>query len=119
MRRVTYLYEDTTHPDRATGHIESPDWTDDDRSLLLALARYEATLCPGCGEPKHLAWHSSMEGFYEPVSWVCHACTAAKGHEVGFYASEIDKDLPQARIDAFPPFRIGLTTTDPTPHSDD
>lgn len=113
---MTYTYEDPTHPDRPTGHLESPEWTEEDRCLLLALEEYESTLCPGgCGQPKHLAWHSHMEGFYEATGWVCHACTVQQGHEVSFSVPAVDKDLTRARIDEFPVFELGVTTTEPSP----
>lgn len=115
MRQVSYLYDDPEHPDRPTGHLESPDWTPDDRALLLALVSYELTLCPGCGEPKHLAWHSGMEGWYETEEWVCHACTAKDGHEVPYRIPQLDKDLPQRVLDDLEPFELGVTTTAPSP----
>lgn len=115
MRRVTYLYEDPAHPERPSGHLESPEWTPDDRALFLALQMYEDTLCPGgCGQPKELAWHSAMEGWFEATEWVCHACSARQGHEARFSIVEVDKDLPLAVVDAFDPFEIGVTTTEPT-----
>ena len=82
LRTTIYRYDDPEHPDRVTSTVESPAWTDDDRALLLALADYEATLCPGCGEPKQHAWHSDLDGWYEPEQLVCHACTAQQGQQV-------------------------------------
>lgn len=109
------MYDDPDHPDRATGHVESPEWTDDDRALLLALAAYEATLCPGgCEQPREVAWHSHMEGFYESTKWICHACTARDGQDVVFTLTEPDPDLPSERIAGFPPFELGVTTTEPS-----
>jgi hypothetical protein len=114
MRHVTYLYEDLAHPDRPTGYLESPEWTEEDRALLLALAEYEATLCRGCGEPKQVAWHSHMEGFYEGEKWVCHACTAQADHQVIYSTVQVDKDLPASHLETLPPFEIGITTTPPS-----
>lgn len=112
---MTYLYDDPQLPDRPTGHVESPEWTDDDRALLLALAAYEATLCPGgCGQPRELAWHSHMEGFYEATKWICHACTVRDGQDVVFTLTLPDPDLPAERIAGFPPFELGVTTTEPS-----
>ena len=119
MRTVTYRYDDLRHPDRPSGHVESPEWTDEDRALLLALDAYEATLCPGgCGQPREIAWHSHMEGFYEPTRWICHACTARNGEEAAFAVVDYDRDFPPSRIETFPPFELGVTTTEPTPHTD-
>lgn len=122
MVTVTYLYDDHEHQDRPSGHIESPAWTDDDRSLLLGLTTYEASLCPGCGIPKSLAWHFKMEGFYEGHQVVCHACTGRAGgrpeDEVAYSLVEIDEAMTPERIAAFPPFDLHSTVTEPTGKSD-
>jgi hypothetical protein len=116
LRQVTYLYADPAHPDRPTGHLESPEWTPDDRALLLGLAQHESTLCPGCGHPKHLAWHSHIDGYYEAERWICYACTAANdGTEVPYSVSFLGPRTLQSKLDAFPPFEIGRTTTEPSP----
>lgn len=115
MRQVTYLYDDPAHPDRPSGHIEAREWTEDDRALLLALAEYESTLCTGCGQPKHLAWHADMEGWFEAHSWVCHACTAQQGHEVSYSVPLVDKDLSAEKRNAMPEFDLMTTVTGPTP----
>ena len=73
MRQQTLLYDDPQHPDRPTGSVWSPEWTEDDRALLLGLAAHEETLCPGgCGQPKDLAWHDHMDGEYEvEITYSC------------------------------------------------
>lgn len=44
---------------------------------MLAWERYRQTLCEGCGEPKDLAWHPDMDGWYEVHHlFTCHSCTA-------------------------------------------
>lgn len=48
----------------------------DDRALLLGLARYEDSLCPGGGHTIAEGWHSDMDGWWEADEFVCHACTA-------------------------------------------
>ena len=43
---------------------------------MIAWRQYQAGLCPGCGQPKELAWHPENEGWYDAAGIVCHACTA-------------------------------------------
>lgn len=118
MRTVTYLYDDPDHPDRPTGHVEAPAWTEADRALLLGLEQHEQTLCPGgCGQPRELAWHEWMDGEYEATKWVCHACTARSGQQVVF--STVDHAVRPERIAMFEPFELGVTTTPPTEHPDE
>lgn len=59
--------------------MESPEWTLEDRAALLGLQEYEATLCPGCGQPKQTAWHSDMTGWWKTRQFVCLPCTAQAG----------------------------------------
>lgn len=114
IQTTTYLYEDTEHPDRPTGAVRSPAWTEDDRSLLLGLAEYELTLCPGgCGQPRTTAWHADAEGHYEGHTFVCHACTAKAGKQVVF--SVLSLAPPADVVTKFMPFDLLKTTTEPTP----
>lgn len=76
-----HVYDDPQHPARVTRTIPSPAWVHDDRALLLALAHVEASergfgTCV-CGVPADEAWNPEMDGWYEAVDVVCHACTAA------------------------------------------
>lgn len=110
MRTTTLLYDDPDHPDRPTGSLESPAWTEDDRSLMLALQQDEATLC-ACGEPRDHAWHSELEGWYEVEKFVCHACTASRGDQVVYAIARNDypfDEMPPLRL-----FELGVTTTPP------
>lgn len=113
IRRVTYLYEDPDHPDRPSGHLESPEWTAADRALLVALARYEGTLCPGCGQPKQLAWHGDLTDWWEADRFICGGCTAkAGGVEQVFASARLQiavEDLP-----ALAPLEIGVNTRAPS-----
>lgn len=90
--------------------IQSPAYTPEDRALLLGLAQYEAGLCHGCKQPREIAWHAEMDGWYETESFVCHACTArsADGHKA-VYRVALDSRDPSAP--ALPPFVLGETTT--------
>lgn len=51
-------------------------WSARDRGLAEALLSYEASLCPGCGMPRHHAWDERSEGEYEADSHVCQGCKA-------------------------------------------
>lgn len=95
-------------------------WTPEDVALLVGLARYEDSLCPGCGVPKHLAWHSELDGWFEHEhEVVCHACTAAQpdpGH--GKTRAPVTYRTRPRVPDGFdlstlPPFVMGETTTPP------
>lgn len=117
-RRIetTYLYEDPDRPGRVTRAVASPAYTSDDRCLLLGLASYEDTLCPGCGVRKDLAWHDWSHGTWESESIVCHACTAGQGHEVTY--QQTSTSMSDADVEGLPPFVWGETTTAATPPPD-
>lgn len=68
-----YEYDDSG---RMVRSFASPAWTSDDRDVMLALVEYEASLCPGCGQPKDHAWHPDMEGWFDEVEFTCHSCAA-------------------------------------------
>lgn len=116
VRRVTLLYEDLDHPDRVTCEIHDPDWSEDDRALLLGLQAYEDTLCPGCGQPKHLAWHDMLADDWMGSGVVCHACTAMEGGtEKPYFFVDLNPDLPQTYLASVTPLELGVNTTEPTP----
>lgn len=110
---TTYFYEDPQHPERVTGTLGEPWFTSDDRCLLLGLEAYEATLCPGCGQPQVLAWHSIAQQSWESREAVCHACTTRAGHQVAY--SRLTTSLNDGDIAGLPPFVWGETTTRPDP----
>lgn len=90
--------------------IQSPAWTTEDVALLLALEEYEGSLCHGCKQPRAVAWHSEMDGWYETESFVCHACSAKReGDDKAIYKVAIDGRGPGAT--PLPPFVLGVTTT--------
>lgn len=90
--------------------METPDFTDDDRALLLALQAWEATLCPGqCGLPKELAWHTDAEGWFEHTRFQCFACSEIRGEPVTYEG--VRSELPEDRVLA--PFELGVTTFSP------
>lgn len=114
MRSTTFLYDDPDHRDRITGTVESPDWTDDDRALLLALQMYESSLCPGCGYPIDQAWHTHSDGWWETTSYVCYPCTtqAAADSDDGS-ADDVTYDITRLTLPPdreFPPFELDVTT---------
>lgn len=110
---TTYLFEDPAHPDRVTGQMQSPTWTEDDRALLLGLAEYESTFCPGgCGKLKEIAWHDYSQEEYVAVRFMCHACTARQDGTPAVYSVITDGPSPD-KAAKFPPFELGKTTTEP------
>lgn len=118
LRTSTFVYDDPEHPDRPTGLIHAPDWTVEDRLLLMGFEAYEQLLCPGCKVPKALAWHSEMSGgWFKATKIVCHSCSAsrAEGDEVAYAITVDDRSEEQKARKPLPPFRIGETTTEPTP----
>jgi hypothetical protein len=62
-----------------------PEWDDEGRKTVLALAVYDESLCPLCGQPSHICqdpanqfkWHAP-----EPVR--CHATTALLAKQKGY-----------------------------------
>lgn len=106
------MYGDPERPDRVTRTISGPPYTHEDHALLAALKAYDANLCPGCKVPVSEAWHSDMEGWYEPGGYVCHSCTARAGHEVAYQHSHDTRDHAARPL---PPFVLGVTTTKPEP----
>lgn len=94
--------------------MTSPEWLPEDRALFAALETYEASLCPGCGHPKKLAWHAEAEGWWNHHDVVCHSCTAKGGGatEVVFSVPFLDEKFNATQI---PDFDIEKTITPPAP----
>lgn len=112
MVTTTYYYADPTQPTRPTSSVNSPEWLEVDRALLLGLEEYERTLCPGCGQPQHLAWHAHTAGEWDGNRFVCHACTAKDGQEVIYGAASLFMKVD--RVALMPAFDLEKTTTSPT-----
>lgn len=98
-----------------TGTVESPEWLDEDRWALLGLQRYEATLCPGCGEPKQIAWHKDAQQLVDTHEFVCSSCTAKDGQQrvfsMAYFADEPDAPVKLADLSAL---ELGVNTIEPT-----
>lgn len=114
--RTTYLYEDPDRPERVTGYVQSPPFTDVDQALLLGFAEYEESLCPGCKTPIAEAWHSETDGWWDANQYVCHPCTArARADDQPGRESKpvaytfVHSTLPAGRV--LPPFVLGVTTS--------
>ena len=105
--KTTFLYDDPEHPDRPTGTVASAPYVVEDHALLMALGAYEGDRC-GCGQPRAVAWHSEMDGWFEGESYVCHACSAQQGRKV-VYTVAVDTRPPDRLV--LPPFVLGVTTT--------
>ncbi len=55
------------------------EWTDEDRDLALALADYEADLCPGCRHPLSETTKPENEDRYKAGrALLCHRCVATE-----------------------------------------
>lgn len=113
IRTTTYLYDDPGNPGRRTGSVMTAEWTEEDRAALLGLEMYEATLCPGCSQPREIAWHADAEGEYEGHAFVCHACTAKQDKQAVYHALTVVP--PADRVAKFMPFDLIETTTEPSP----
>lgn len=109
MITTVHVYDDQG---RMVQSIPSPAWTVEDRALVQALQNLEGEKCGGCGQPRHVAWHGDMDGWYEQTSFVCHACTALEGHQRA-YRGVIDTRPADHR--PLSPFVLGKTTTSADP----
>lgn len=74
----------------------------------MGLEAYEASLCR-CGQPRAVAWHSEMDGWFDTEGVVCHACTARNDGEQVAYTFVTDTRPHEHR--PLPPFEFGITTT--------
>lgn len=117
---TVYHYDDPDRPERITSSVLVSPWTPEDNALLLGLARYEESLCPGCGVPKEHAWHAELEGWWEDgAAVVCHACTAAQPDPAGGAPRKpvVYRTRPRLEgafdISTLPPLQLGLNTTSP------
>lgn len=110
MPETTLIYGDPDRPERVTAQVQAAPFTAEDRGLLIGLHRWESGLCPGCREPRSVAWHSDMDGFYDGEGFVCHACTARDGGEkkVIYRYATTSRDFDARPL---PPFEYGVTTT--------
>lgn len=75
----------------------SPEWTDEDRCLALALDLYESSLCDGCGHPLEETTKPEHYGAYQAKPPIrCHRCTEQ------LRAAEQYEDTPQSEALKFP-----------------
>lgn len=111
LREHTYVYDDdpdSSHPGRLLRTIESPAYVAEDHALLLGLDMYEKSLCPGCGWPRHVAWHADMDGWFEASSVKCQACSALESRPRLYHFTV---DTRQDPDEPLTPFVLGLTTS--------
>lgn len=95
--------------------IASPAFTAEDQALLMGLDLLEADLCK-CSHPRSEAWHSEMDGWYEAVEYVCHACTAAAPERDGKREPVVythTRSTRPASAAPLPLFVLGETTSSP------
>lgn len=111
MVTLTYVYDDPDHPDRPTSAIQSPPYIDEDVALLSGLDLYEQSLCK-CGFPKHIAWHSDMDGWFESEEdvdhFVCFGCSAGRDPDDKVIYRRVRNTRPADK--PMPEFRLGVTT---------
>ena len=83
-------WEPTTHYEHdADGRLVSstpePEWSEDDRAWMLALAYYRATRCPVHGGDIAECTSEDAEGAYEvPPPTRCHVATALLQAQAGY-----------------------------------
>jgi hypothetical protein len=120
MVTTTYVYDDCDPsspparppgtPARVVSAIQSPAYTPQDLALLLGLQQHEGSLCHGCKQPREVAWHAEMDGWYEPESFVCHACTARNPDgQKAIYTLSVNTRNPSKG--PLPEFVLGKTTS--------
>lgn len=63
-----------------------PQWHEDDRDAALALAEYEAGLCPGCAAPLAETTAPENENRYRTTAMLCHRCVASDIASNSFHA---------------------------------
>ena len=99
---------------------ETPEWTEQDRKLALALEEYEAGLCPGCQNPLDETSNPDHQDAYRPEPPIrCHYCTtqalvsetAEKQHEhtAGLlFPIVLDPDVVELNKQPVPPLPEGF-----------
>jgi hypothetical protein len=79
--RVIPTFYEHDEQGRVVRSWQQPEWTAEDRALMLGRQTYEKSLCGRCGHPKERAWHPDNEGWFEVTEVIeCHACTALAAH---------------------------------------
>jgi hypothetical protein len=118
LRESTFVYDDdpdSEHPGRLLRTISSPDYVAEDHALLLGLETYEKSLCSNCGWPRHLAWHSDMDGWFEGHTVKCQACTAMSTDPtkpVLYHFTTDTRPVDESGgHEPLSPFVLGLTTS--------
>ena len=107
-RVVTELHQhfDTTgNPTGTTLVKREPEWSDDDRAQLLALAVYEGAIC-ACGFHESLT--SDKSNYFQPEFRSCPVCAAAD--QWSRVQAKADAEAAKARGENAPPL---------TPHPED
>lgn len=55
-----------------------PEWTHDDRAVVLALLAERRDQCPGCGHPVSECWDPDTRNTWGVEQAVCQACVVAE-----------------------------------------
>lgn len=100
-RALTELHQHFDAAGNPTGVTlvkREPEWTDEDRAQLLALAVYEAGIC-SCGFHESLT--SDKSNYFQPEHRVCPVCAAAD--KWSRITADADQQAAKARGDKAPP----------------
>jgi hypothetical protein len=89
-----FLGRPQVHLDGHGRVIPVPEWTDEDRALVLAFLAWESELCPGCRQPLSDTTRPEAENLYLPEKPTrCHYCTAisqaASIHRTDYHPSAV------------------------------
>lgn len=58
--------------------VREPQWTDDDRTAVLALLAEQRETCPGCGNPMAECRDPKTSGKWIVETETCQACVVAE-----------------------------------------
>jgi hypothetical protein len=81
-----YEYDDAG---RLVSSRPEVEWDETEVAWMLALADYEASLCPRCGMPREICQSPDTEGRVTvPAPSRCHVTTAILGAQKGYAENE-------------------------------
>jgi hypothetical protein len=61
--------------------VTEPDWSDEDRGLVLALLQEQAETCPSCGHPVSLCRDPSTAGRWTVMEDLCQPSRVAQAKQ--------------------------------------
>ena len=91
---TVYEYDEAGRVTRSLAAPVEPEWSPEDRALMLALAEHEANICPNCGQPLDEAMDPDNEGRYRlSLPTRDHACTALAQFSKAYQHSDVPEAL--------------------------